>query len=113
MAIIKYILSVVSQWHLSEECGDFVHIWYMYQVPYIAHACKLTFGSVPNFSNYGHFFKYYLGFLMCYLREECVDFIHIWYSNQVPCVADAYKLEYGSLLNCVIVDIFSCFECLV
>ena len=26
-----------------EECSDCVHIWYSYQIPCIAHACKITF----------------------------------------------------------------------
>ena len=34
---------------------------------------------------------------MWYLREEGVDFIHIWYSNRVPCVADASKISFGSM----------------
>ena len=51
-----------------------------YQVPCIAHGCKLAFGSVPNVSNYGYMF--------CTFCEDWVNFIHIWYSNQVPCVAD-------------------------
>ena len=31
--------------YLGEEGGDFVHIWYSYQVQCIVHVCKIAFGS--------------------------------------------------------------------
>ena len=37
--------------------------------------------------------------MLLYLREDWVDFIHIWYSTQVPCVVDAYKIAFGSMPN--------------
>ena len=33
------------------------------------------------------------------LRQEWVDFIHIWYCNQLPCVADACQIAFGSKPN--------------
>ena len=41
----------------------------------------------------------YFVYLLSYLREECVDFIHICYSNQIPCVADACLIAFGSMPN--------------
>ena len=41
----------------------FFHIWNSYQVRCIAHVCKITFGSMPNLSNYGHFFIH-LGYIL-------------------------------------------------
>ena len=69
----------------------FFHIEYSFQVRCIAHACTITFSSVPHLSNYGHLY------LLWYFREEWVDFIHIWCSNQVPRVADACKISYGCI----------------
>ena len=54
----EYLFILLS--YLGEECGDFVHIWYNNQVPFVAHACKIAFGSVPNFSNCGHFFMHFV-----------------------------------------------------
>ena len=47
-------------WYRRVESGDFVHIWYSYQVLCVVHACKIAFCSVPNFSNYGHFFIHFV-----------------------------------------------------
>ena len=87
-------------WYLREECGDFVHIRYSYQVWCVAHACKIAFGSVPNLNNYGHCFIHFV-YLLWYLREEWVYSIHIWYSNQVPCVADSCKIALCSMPNLI------------
>ena len=64
-----------------------------------AHACKIAFGSVPNLCNYGHFSPKHCVYLVWYFRKACVDFVHIWYFNQVPCVADAFKISFGSMPN--------------
>ena len=42
--------------NISEKCSDFVHIWYSNPWPCANYACKILFGSVPNLSNYSHFF---------------------------------------------------------
>ena len=60
---------------------------------------------MPNLSNYGHFFIHFV-YVLWYLREEAVDFIHMWYRNKVPCVSDACKIAFGSILNLVIIAIF-------
>ena len=49
-------------------------------------------------SHYGHVFIHFM-YLLWYLREEWVYFIHIWSSNQVPCVADACKISFGPMPN--------------
>ena len=36
-------------------------------------------------------------YFLQYFREEWVDFIHIWYSNKVPCFANACKISLGSV----------------
>ena len=57
-------------WYFGEECGDFIHIWYSYQVPcVVAHGYIIAFGSVLNFSNCVHFFINF-EYLLWYLREE-------------------------------------------
>ena len=48
MAIFPKILSVCCD--TSQRRCNFVHAWYSYQVPCIVHACKITRGSMPNFS---------------------------------------------------------------
>ena len=95
-------------WYLQDECGDFVNIWHNYQVPCIAHACKIVFGSVLNWSNYGHLFIHFVH-LLWYLKELWIDFIHIWYSNQLPCVADACKISFGCIPNLNNYDFFLTF----
>ena len=37
--------------------------------------------------------------LLLYLIDYEVHFIHIWYSNQVPCVGDACKIAFGPMPN--------------
>ena len=32
-------------------------------------------------------------------EKNVLIFIHIWYSNQVPCIADICIIEFGSMLN--------------
>ena len=64
-----------------------------------AHAGTMAFGSVPNLSNYGHIFIHFV-YLLWYLRQDWVVFIHVWYSNQLPCVTDAY-IKYN-LAKCQI-----------
>ena len=64
---IKYTFALCSE----KSQIFFVHIWYSYQVWCTAHACKIAFGSLPNLSNYGQLY------LLWYLKEEWVDFIHI------------------------------------
>ena len=54
-------------WYLSEEYGDFIHIWHIYQVLCIAHSCKIALCSVPNVSNYGHSF---IGFVYLFAISE-------------------------------------------
>ena len=46
-------------------------------------------------NNDGYFFRNVECLLLCH-GEECVDFVHIWYSYQVPCVAHVYNIAYGS-----------------
>ena len=53
---------------------------------------------VPNLSNYGHFFIHFVH-LLCYLREEWVDFCHMWYRNKVPCVVAACTIVFGCMPN--------------
>ena len=72
----------------------FVHNWYSRCVD---HVCKISIGSVPNLSNYGHSL---IHVSFCDISEKkWIDFIHSWYSNQVPCVADACKIAFGSMPN--------------
>ena len=80
MAICLYYLSVCCD--IWEECDDFVHICNSYKVWCIVHACKITICFVPNLSSYDNFFVNFV-YLLWYLREEWVDFIHILYSNQI------------------------------
>ena len=37
--------------------------------------------------------------LLRYLLNGRIDFDHIWYSNQVPCVADICKISFGYTPN--------------
>ena len=56
---------------------------------------------MPHLSNYSHFFIN-LQSLLCYLREEISEFVHILYSYQL-CVVHACKTAFGSvpkLSNC-------------
>ena len=94
MAIFSYILSLFQR-KMWSFCSYLVQL-----LPCVAHACKIVLCSVPNLSNYGHCFVN-LVCLLCYLREEWVDFIHIWYSNQVHvlCVTNACKRALGSMPN--------------
>ena len=41
----------------------------------------------------------YILFICCDSSEEWSDFIHIQYSNQVPCVTDTYELVLDSMPN--------------
>ena len=38
-------------------------------------------------------------YLLQYLRIQRVDFVHIWYNNQVKQVADAFKIALCSIQN--------------
>ena len=92
MVTFSYILCV---------CCDFIHIWYSNQIPCVADACKIPFGSMPNLSNYGNIF------LKCYMfvaipQIRMVDFVHIGYSTQPWKGHDAYKIYFDSVLNCSI-----------
>ena len=58
----------------------------------------ITFGVIPNVSNYGHFFMKFVCLLL-YPRGEWVDFIHIWCNNKAPCVTDSYKIAISSMPN--------------
>ena len=58
-------------------------IWYSNHVPCVSDAVELVFGYVSNLSNSGHIFMHFI-WLLRYIREGWVDFIHIWYRNQVP-----------------------------
>ena len=79
--------------YLWEDCEDFVHIWYCYQVQCVAHACKIAIGSVPNLSNYGHFFIFFCVFVVISQgKNGLILFIFCIYSNQVPCIADTWKI---------------------
>ena len=97
VSLSGYLL-VCPSWHIPPWQVDgwmFVcYIWYHDQVQGAAHICEIEFSSSPNVSNYGHLFVHFV-FCSNYLREECVDLVHIWYSNQVPCVTDAL----GSVAN--------------
>ena len=79
---------------------DFLHIWYHDQVPWATDAYKIKYGSVPNLSNLGIFPPKFCHnvYLLWYLRK-CVDFVHIWYSNQVSWAADACKIALWFVLN--------------
>ena len=56
---------------------DFLHIKAHDQVPWVADACKIEFGSVPNCSNYDQFF---IKFDWCDMSEKNVV---IFFSNLV------------------------------
>ena len=70
---------------------DFLHNGYHDQVQWATDACKLESGSMPNLSNCGYFFIN-LESLLRYIRKECGDFVHIWYSCHVLCVVYAMCL---------------------
>ena len=76
---------------------DFLHIGYHDQVPWASDAYKSEFMSVPNLTNYGHFFITF-ECLLWYLREDR-DFFHngMWYNYQVWCIAHAGKIAFSSL----------------
>ena len=61
----------------------------------VARIMELCLGQV--LSNYGHFFINVVCAVIS--REECVGCVHIWYSNQVPCVADACKIAFVAVPN--------------
>ena len=68
-------LSVYHRAFLHDGWMDFLHIGYHDQVPWTTNACKIEFVSIPNCSNCGYIF---INFdYLCYLREECNDFVHI------------------------------------
>ena len=49
--------------YLGEECGDFVHIWYNYQVPRhdaLLMLVKYHVARCQIVSNYGHFFIHFV-----------------------------------------------------
>ena len=48
-------------------------------------------------------------FVHCYicLHDGNMDFFHIWYHDQVLCVADAHEIEFGSVPNSSNYGIFS------
>ena len=58
-------------------------------------ACKIEFGFVPNLSNCDNYFIN-VESVLSYHREEC-DFVHIWYSNEVPWVLHACKIAFASV----------------
>ena len=64
---------------------------------------------MPSFSNC------FLNFqcLLLYLSKECGDFVYMWYSNQVPCVAYACKIVLGSVPNLNNYGHFSYILCLI
>ena len=75
--------------------SQFIHtnIW-CNQLPCVADACTISFGSMPNLSNYANiFFTCYV----CCTILEWVDFVHIWYSNQLQYGLDACKIYRGSV----------------
>ena len=46
---------------LPHSIAHFIHIWYSNQVPYVANPCKISFGCMPNLSNYTNIFlKFYV-----------------------------------------------------
>ena len=53
---------------------------------------------MSNLSNYGNIFLNFYAFVVI-SKKKWVDFVHIWYSNQVPCVADICKIVFGSMPN--------------
>ena len=65
----------------------------------IADAYQIAYVSVPHLSNYGHFFIYVVFVVISQSRMEWIDIIHIWDSNQVPYVAEACKVSFGSVPN--------------
>ena len=68
-------------WYLREEWIDFSYIGYSNQIPCVADACKIAFGSMRTLSNCDNIFLKFYVFLQ-YLRKKWVDFVHMWYSNQ-------------------------------
>ena len=69
-------LSVHPHTFLHDGWMDFLHIGYHDQVPCVVEVWKITFGSVPNWSNYGYLFIN-VECLLRYLRVECDEFVHI------------------------------------
>ena len=62
---------------MREEWVEFIHIWYSNQVPCVADACKISFGSMRSLSNYGTIVSNFMCLLQ-YRGNEWVDFGHIW-----------------------------------
>ena len=53
---------------------------------------------MPNLSNYGNIFlKFDVFFAIS--QKEWVDFVHIWYRNQVSHVADICKIAFSFSSN--------------
>ena len=96
---LSVLLSVSPSLHIPPWWLDgFSSYSVVAQVQWATDACKIKFGSVPNLSNYGYFFIRF-ECLLWYLREEWGDFVHFWYSYQVPCVAHACKIPFSSVPN--------------
>ena len=80
---------------LHDGGWNFFMLGTMIRYHWLADACKIKFGSVSNLSNYGNSFIN-VEYLLWYLREECGDLFHIWYSYQVQCIAHVCKIAFGS-----------------
>ena len=58
---------------------------------------KTELGSVPNLSNHGHLF---INVACFYVSEQNVfDFVHIWNSYQVTCIAHDCEITVGFVPN--------------
>ena len=53
MATFTYVLCACL-YYVREKWIDFTHLVYTKHGPYVADACKIMFGSVPNLTNYGN-----------------------------------------------------------
>ena len=89
-----------------EEYGDFVHIWCTYQVPCIAHACKIMFCSVPNVSNYSLSYNWF-----CDILENNGLMLFV-FGGVSSCLANVCKIAFGSMPRSsnygIICDTFLC-----
>ena len=80
-------------WYLGEECCYFVHIWYSYLVPCVAHACKIWL-IMATFSTFCVFVVISLAIItQIWHRVKC-NFTRIssaWYLITLPNVNKIIK----------------------
>ena len=100
VANCSYILCICCD--ISKKGLIFIHIWYSNQVLGVVdiHVHKITFGCLPNLSNYGNsFLKFYI---CCDILEKNGLILFIFGSYPQNWGLDACKIYLGSVQKCSI-----------